>query len=267
MFKSDYEAAWDQYFSLNLSTSSSCAADAGNPTDGTGLLGLTRFIPSVSAVIPSNCRGHDNLWGRAYVRRATETVLSNSSSTLLWRRLGVGLNPDIPSGAVFSQCTIGERTNAALTLDGSETELDSSGNIDVGLTIDKLKKLGSSKVSTYYTVSGVTSSGERLVSVLSNLGVNGSVSFYVADDNALRFNPMPKGTTVSVEASDGITVKMAGGETVGNSAEITGAAFSFKFESSTSGTITVKTKTPKGLETAHSIAVYLNDISATPCGL
>jgi Bacterial Ig-like domain (group 1) len=66
----DFDAALDQFISLSISGSSTCASREPDPAD----LLLT------GVDIPSRAGTCDGLWSRAYVRRATETVLSTSAA-------------------------------------------------------------------------------------------------------------------------------------------------------------------------------------------
>jgi hypothetical protein len=69
-----YNSNDDQFISTTISSSSSCQAiDPGYAS----LLGLTPSIPS----IPNTC---DTVWGKAYVRRAIETVFSTSGANPHW---------------------------------------------------------------------------------------------------------------------------------------------------------------------------------------
>jgi hypothetical protein len=69
-FLPDFDAALDQFISLGISGSSACASREPDPAD----LLLT------GVGIPSRAGTCDGVWSRAYVRRATETVLSDSTA-------------------------------------------------------------------------------------------------------------------------------------------------------------------------------------------
>jgi hypothetical protein len=69
-FLPDFDAALDQFISLGVSGSSACASREPDPAD----LLLT------GVDIPSRTGTCDGVWSRAYVRRATETVLSTSTA-------------------------------------------------------------------------------------------------------------------------------------------------------------------------------------------
>lgn len=70
-FDGTYDPLNDQFISLSIAQSAACSLSASP------LLTLDASIPTR----PSTC---DGVWGRAYVRRAAETVLSTSTSRPLW---------------------------------------------------------------------------------------------------------------------------------------------------------------------------------------
>lgn len=256
MFKDTYEADWDQYVSLSLSSGSSCTPTVS--ADTTGLLALNASIPSVTKLSNAACRGHDNVWGRAYVRRAVETVFSTSSSTLMWFRAGAGVPANISGGVMDSGCRLVNRTNQALLLRAPETVIV-GGAVDVDATIAGL--MGSSdaalrnKVSTFYQLGA----GETIY----GLPVSGFFSLVVADSNSLRLNPMPAGTIVSAAATQGISTAVTGGSPVANTSGITGATVSFQFTDATSGAITVTTQSPSGLRSSHTFGITMAAKPAT----
>jgi hypothetical protein len=84
-------------------------------------------------------------------------------------------------------------------------------------------------------------------------GAQGTLSFIVADSNPVAYNPMPAGTTVTVAATPGLAAAVLGGSPIPSTAYPTGLAVSYKFDdTTTSGSITVTTTTPKGV--ASSVA-------------
>jgi hypothetical protein len=217
-YLANFDAVLDQYISLSLTGSAACAAiDATK--DPLGLLTGTRSIPSKAA----SC---DGAWGRAYVRRAVETVYSTSASRLLW-------GTSLPAAAD----------------DGCRRVTIPTGN-----SADSLANV------SYYAVGG-----ERFY----NLGIGGALSFIVADANLNRLNPMPRGTVISVTASDGITVSVAGGSPVANTSQATTAAVNYKFDTASSGAITISTRSPGGLVTSYTIGVFTGAVpgGVTPCGI
>jgi hypothetical protein len=86
-FTGGYDAVSDQFIaSGSAGTSQACAT---NPVakDPLGLLRASVDIPSISGTC-------DGVWGKAYVRRSVETVLSTSSARPLWAG-------DLPGNAFF----------------------------------------------------------------------------------------------------------------------------------------------------------------------
>lgn len=195
----------DEFVSLSISAAQTCAPI------GNVLLNKGASIPSR----PDTC---DALWGKAYVRRATETVLSTSESRLLWPWVSAPLSASASCRVVSLQTGPG----AAQT--------------------------------KFYEVAGTE---------LYQMPVAGTMGVTVADANSVRLNPMAAETTVSVTASTGISVQMLGGETVPSTWEASGAVFSYKFESASSGTIAIKTTSPSGLVTSSFVYV---DTAANPVG-
>lgn len=198
----------DQY--IGTLVTGSCHTPTSN------LLALNASIPSVAG----SC---DGTWGKAYVRRAVETVFSTSDSRLLWFRL--------PGGGVQST---------------GSGQLDSVGCSP--FTIVTSNDGWASSQTTYYTVAG---------SALYNLPAKGgSVALLVADSNPNRLNPMPAGTIVSATATSGISVTVGGGSPVPNTSSASSAAIGIDFGDTTfSGTVYLTTESPGHLKTTHAFGV------------
>jgi hypothetical protein len=81
-FSGTYAPAVDQFISLSLSNSTACTQPVSNP--GSTLLALDPSIPSIAVANPNGAKGPDAIWGRAYVRRATQTVFSTSDARPVW---------------------------------------------------------------------------------------------------------------------------------------------------------------------------------------
>jgi hypothetical protein len=94
-FDGVFQVADDEYVSLDLSGSGACVVSS-DP-----ILSLDRTIPTIAGTC-------DGAWGRAYVRRATETVLSTSSSDPVWP-------PGSPYVA-FASSTLNLRNSPSTTL-------------------------------------------------------------------------------------------------------------------------------------------------------
>lgn len=214
----------DQYISLDKATGTTCV------TPTSSLLSLDASMPSVGG---ATC---DGAWGKNYVRRAVETVLSYSTSRPLWFRAGAG----------------------------------SLGGVSSGIRLDN----GCSRLSIVTADDGwTTSSGTyfRLGSGnLYNAPVAGTLTFLMADANANRLNPMPAGTLISASATTGLTVTV-GGSPVGSTSSATAASIAYKFDTTTasSGTVTLTTTTPKGTVTSYAFDLTMSSSppSGTACSL
>lgn len=98
-FNGVFDAADDQFVSLSTTNSSSCTLPVANPSSP--FFGLNASIPSVTVNASNGAKGPDGSWGRAYVRRAAETVLSTSSARPVW----VGSPSGLASAPVVSLAT------------------------------------------------------------------------------------------------------------------------------------------------------------------
>jgi hypothetical protein len=177
--------------------------------DPSGLLALDATIPSVGG---TTC---DGTWGRAYVRRATETVFSTSTSRLMWYRSGAGQIANVGTSKIDSDC-------------------------------QTFSIVGDSGASNTYFLMGAGK--------LYNMPVQGSLRFLVSDSNTNRLNPMPAGTTLSVSATSGISVSVSG-TPVPSTSSARDAAILFKFTDAASGAISVTTTSPRGVATSYSFDV------------
>jgi hypothetical protein len=166
---------------------------------------------------PNTC---NQAWGRAYVRRAIETVFSTSTARPLW---GISL----PAGAAASTCP------APLSLIRENSTAAPAYDIN-----------GVPQRRNYYAF------GSTGVYDASRTGI---VSFIVADANPVAFNPMAAGTVITVAGTQGMTVSVAGGSPVPSSGAPTSAAVNYSFADGTnSGTMTVSFRSPSGLTTAYA---------------
>jgi hypothetical protein len=201
-FNGVYDAAVDQFIALALpgvTSNSACRTPTSNLLAG-------------SASIPSAAATCDGVWGRAYVRRAVETVFSRSSSRPVW------------AGA---PSTLYSTTGACSTVSVDTT--------------------GGGTASSLYTLAGNS---------LFGVSKTGTISFLASDSNAVRLNPMPAGTTVSVSATSGITVTLAGGSPVPSTSAASSVTFNYAFDDVTSsGTFTVTLTSPKGLATSTTVPI------------
>lgn len=245
-YSATYEAGSDQYISLNLGSAACVNAPATYPGN---LLALNASTPSVGA---ATC---DGAWGRAYVRRAAETVLSTSASRLLWRSSGVGVLSDLSSAIEFARSS---GSCSPYYLFKTNKDIDTVTDIRDGETVIQAKIKAAHDAAPgvntvrYYPVSSTD---------LYNLPVQGSLSFAVADANLIRLNPMPAGTTITVSATTGITVSVGGGSPVPSTTEATMGVIGYKFTDASSGTIFIRTTSPLGVTTAHAVNVNMADLA------
>ena len=212
LYNGVYNSATDQFISLSIpgvAENQACHVDAGY----TALLGLGVTIPS----IPATC---DGTWGKAYVRRATETVLSTSAAAPVWFNPPANLYRISPGTACSARTLI------------------TSYNADESANSRSFVLVGGS-------------------SVLYN--ATGAYTFLAADANPVRLNPLAAGSAIAVAATDGITVKFLGGSPVPSTTDATGASFSVSFTAPvTKGTVTLTFTSPKGLSTAFNLLVDAN---------
>ena len=221
LFNGVFDPATDQYLPLLIANSSIC--NSAFPTytnDPAGLLYRNpRTIPIYSN---TTC---DGIWGRAYVRRATETVFSTSVGRPLWNTLPVNL-------------------------------------YDNGGCPAKLKLI------TGYDAAGVLTTKDFYPvgqGGLFGLPGNGVLSFYASDANPVRHNPMAAGTTVSVAATDGIAASVPGGSPIPSTGSATFATVQYKFESASSGVLTISFTSPSGLKSSFSQFISANAATTSAC--
>lgn len=225
-FLNTYFAATDQLIPLaipGVGSSSPC-----RPVTSV-LLALNASIPTVGG---STC---DSDWGRAYVRRAAETVLSTSVSRPLWFA---------PPASLYAS----PGSSCPLVVDSTTTPAQSS------LIVGYDEGTGAEQRQPFLQVGGQTA--------LFNF--SGLISFLVADNNPVRLNPVAAGSTVSVAGTTGLTVKVEGGSPVPSSLNATFASISVAFAVGTSsGTVTISITSPAGLTTTIGQSVSL---AAAPPG-
>ena len=215
LYNNFYNSNDDQFISTSLSgNTSACAAI---PPAYQSLLKTDVSIPSR----PGTC---DGVWGKAYVRRAVETVLSTSDAYPLWY--------SAPGGLYGGSC-VSLIVPPGYSSDASETPITGSF----------IPLLGAG---------------------LSGVGASSTYSFLVADSNTIRLNPMAAGTTIAAAATTGVTATILGGTPVPNTSEASFATFSVAFATGTnSGTVTLIFTSPGGLATAITIPVLAGGTSAS----
>lgn len=205
LFDGLYDQATDQFLPLSISNSTACDTSFPAYTDDpAGLLYRSPYL--IPIYKNTTC---DGKWGRAYVRRAAETVFSTSSARPLWAALPNKLYDD--------------------------------GSCPAKMTLTTGYNLGTRLTGDFYPVG---------LGGLYNMGSTGAISFIASDANPVRLNPMAAGTTVSVTATDGLSVSVAGGSPIPSTLSATFATINYKFDTASSGTITLNFKSPSGLITS-----------------
>ncbi len=222
-FLNSYFSATDQLIPLSISG----VGNALPCTPSTSpLLNLTASIPTAAG---STC---DSTWGRGYVRRAAETVLSTSVARPVW---GSG---NLPAGLYANAGGICPKL----------TESVSSGspqNLIVGYAEVSGTEI---RNKDYYLVGGGTT--------IYNLPEVSSITFLAADRNPVRLNPMAAGSLIDVTTTGKVTATVVGGSPVPSSSEATFASVSLDFGTTgISGTVNIKITSPSGLTTVTSQAV------------
>ncbi len=227
-FITTYQQAVDQLIPLQIAGTAKACVPIGSP-----LLALNATIPTVGG---NTCDGE---WGGAYVRRATETVLSTSVARPMWNTVPAKLyaNPG-------STCPLVQDTTSN---PGMAQNLIAGYNDVTAVAL---------RPKAYTALSGSTS--------LYGMPKSGLVSFLLADHNPVRLNPVAAGTLVSVTGTNGLTVAVAGGSPVPSSLNATFVTVSVAFSDAvTSGTITLNITSPSGLTTTISQGVSQSDTAVT----
>lgn len=229
LFNGTYNAAEDQFISPGSAGTAGIAGSDACRVATSSLLRLQADAPSRSL----NQAGQSlstcvSGWGRAYVRRAVQTVLSTSSARPL-------LGTSLPAGSMVPAGT--SCPSPVRPSDGS------SQGLIVGYAASDAPTR-----QNFYLLGSVA---------LTGLPKAGVISFIVADNNPIAFNPMPAGTEVSVKATTGIAVEVVGGTPVPSTGTPTGASFSYSFDSTaSSGVVTVSFKSPSGLISSFAQPIY-----------
>jgi hypothetical protein len=220
LYNVSYNAAEDQFIALGVSGTDACNLAAST------LLRLDASMPSrtatqAGAAQPTCTSG----WGRAYVRRAAQTVLSTSAARPL-------LGTTLPAGAKAASGQCPSPVSLIKPISVAEPPYNASD---------------AANSQAYFRVGTV---------VLTGLPQVGQFSFLVADANPLALNPVAAGSTVSVTASTGLTASVTGGSPVPSTLSPTGAIVDYAFDDETdSGVLTISIKSPSGLTTTVTQAI------------
>ena len=233
LYNSSYNAAEDQFISLSITGNDACNTSASTLLR-IGVEAPSRTVSRDGTALNTCVAG----WGRAYVRKAIQTVFSSSSARLGWRQ-----SPG----------------------DSRVRSLSSANTCRSVTLIDQIA------ASPYAASDAATTTNFYLLGDAANVrivnaGKSGSLGFLVADANPVALNPMAAGTTVSATATSGLTVSVQGG-TVPSTLNPSGSAIDYSFDDSTSaGTITISVRSPSGLVTVFSQSINRNaDLSTASC--
>jgi hypothetical protein len=87
-------------------------------------------------------------------------------------------------------------------------------------------------------------------------GSAGTLAFLLSDGNDVRLNPVAAGTTMAVEGTTGLTVKVVGGSPVPSTSEAPVGAISYEFDqNTTAGTVTIRITSPKQVTTVVGVSL------------
>lgn len=255
----NHYASTDQFIKQNDSTGTAvCVNDPNNvlTSPATSLFAFDSYTPYV----PNTC---DAVQGKAYVRRALETVFSTSSANIVWglkspENLRQSSAPDGSCPSTRTLIQFGPVGPFAMT-DGR----DENGNVPTwwGYAPDDSGLRNRVTVSRLGTGKNILYAG----------GATMTLRFLVSDSNPEAFNPMPARTTVKAAGTDGLTVTVTSGAETPNSSSPTGATVDVKFSDTTdAGTVYITVTSPgvngaPGLATTFSQAVAKAAATGTAC--
>ena len=233
LFNRSFSSTDDQFISLTISGTDPCRV-ATSPLLQLGVDAPSRALSSAAVALNTCVTG----WGRAYVRKAAQTVFSTSAARPGWR-----IAPDPRALSV-----------------GSSNSCRRTRMID---------QIGATPLPPY-NVNDTPNSvnffelGDGASIVFANMGTTGSLSFLLADANPVALNPVAAGTTISASATAGLTVSVLG-TPVPSTLAPSGAALNYAFDNlTTSGTITITIRSPGGLSTVISQTIYRGAAPSTP---
>jgi hypothetical protein len=249
LYNNNYSAT-DQFIKQNDSTGTGvCANDPNNvlTEPAKSLFAFSSYTPYV----PGTC---DAGQGRAYVRRAVETVFSTSKANIVW---GLSAPGNLRQATVNGTCP----DTRKLIDFGAFAK--GSGVDDNGATANWWGYSEDGRdAPNWVTVSRVGSGNNVLYGGASTM----SLYFLVSDNNGTAFNPMPANSKVTATGSDGLTVTVQAGGTTPSTLFPTGATVDVKFADATaSGTVYITVTSPAGLATTFSQLVAKAGPTGTAC--
>ncbi|WP_431100230.1 hypothetical protein [Roseateles noduli] len=249
LYNNNYSTT-DQFIKQNDSTGTGvCANDPNNvlTEPAKSLFAFGSYTPYV----PGTC---DAGQGRAYVRRAVETVFSTSKANIVW---GLKAPGNLRQAAVNGTCP----DTRKLIDFGAFAK--GSGVDDNGATANWWGYSEDGRdAPNWVTVSRVGSGNNVLYGGAATM----SLYFLVSDNNGTAFNPMPASSKVTATGSDGLTVTVQAGSSTPSTLVPTGATVDVKFADATdSGTVYITVTSPAGLATTFSQAVAKAGPTGTAC--
>lgn len=229
LYNRSFSATDDQFISLSISGTDPCRT-ATSPLLQLGVEAPTRSLSSAGGALNTCVTG----WGRAYVRKAVQTVFSTSSS-----RLGWSGTPDPRARSVTG--TVCRRVSLINPISATPYNSNDTSN-----------------TTAFFEF------GDAASVVFEQMGKTGSIGFLVADTNPVALNPVAAGSTISASATSGLAVTVLG-TPVPNTLNPSGASVSYAFDDTTvAGTITVTVRSPSGLGTVISQTIYRNAAPTAP---
>ncbi len=222
----------DQFIKQNdTGGAESCNPAVALTEPATSLFRLTSYTPSMPNTA-SGCQG------RAYVRRAVETVYSTSNAAISW-----GLKvPNLLAADSLAKCpsTVNKTDFGSFPLGGPIDGVNFFYGYSSEATPRK-NTVGIRMIDGDNTLYSGIIPGSNPVTANATLPIN----FLVSDANPEAFNPMPALSTVTAVGSDGLTVTVVGGGRVPSTPTPSGAAIEVKFADATSsGTVYITVTTP-----------------------
>jgi hypothetical protein len=216
LLNGSFNQAFDQFISLSITGTDPCR-NATSSLLNLGVDAPSRSSSNTGAPLNTCVAG----WGRAYVRKAVQTVFSGSGA-----KIGSINSPGFPQWRSAPGATC--RSTPGLIAPIRPTSPVYAAND----TPDRI---------TFYELGpGV---------VLESMGKTGGFSFKVADNNDVALNPVAAGSTISATATPGLSVSVSG-TPVANQLAPSDATVTFGFDDTTSsGTITITIRSPSGVAT------------------
>jgi hypothetical protein len=229
LFNGTFSTVDDQFVSLSIAGTDPCTT-ATSPLLQLGFDSPSRTRTQAGATLNTCVTG----WGRAYVRKAIQTVFSTSSGRAIW--VTPPGNATRPAGQTSCPTTSLIRPIGEAPYASDNTAL----------------------TGTYYLAQSPV--------VLNNAGQAGAFSFIVADGNPVALNPMAAGSTISASGTNGLTVSVAGSP-VPSTQSPSSATLTFSFNDTTNtGTVTITFGSPGGARNAVTLVVNRNaETGLSPC--